>query len=152
MSVLIITYANKNIIHATCILYWLDLTVARHFHDCKHSASRFANFGTGFILSLFWNKFILQRMITCWRHVMWCERSNQLTSVVWRHFGWIQRWLHSELKFWSVKFTGRIVLCQVFRICKLKSIYTVDKLYRRTVRSAWSQHHNWLCVSANCDR
>jgi len=48
--------------------------------------------------------------------------------------GDIQRCWQSELQFWSVKFTGRIVFCEVLRICKLKSIYTVDKLYQWTVR------------------
>jgi len=44
------------------------------------------------------------------------------------------------------RFTVRIVFCQVFRICKLKSIYnyTAEKLYRWTIRSAWSPHHHWL--------
>jgi len=84
---------NKNIIHATCILYWLDLTLACHFHDCKLSANQFANFGIGLIFSLFWDKFILQRMIAR-VDVTWCdcERSNQLTSVVWRYF-----WLYSTV-------------------------------------------------------
>jgi len=48
MSVLITTSANENIIQATCILYWLDLTVARGLHDYELSQNRFANFGTGF--------------------------------------------------------------------------------------------------------
>jgi len=34
-----------------------------HAADCQLSANRFANFRTGLILSLFWDKFILQRMI-----------------------------------------------------------------------------------------
>jgi len=34
-----------------------------------------------------------------------------------------------------LRYTSRIVFCQVFRICKLKSIYTVDKLYWWTARS-----------------
>jgi len=54
--------------------------------------------------------------------------------------GDIQRCRYSELQFWSVKFTGRIVFCQVIRICKLKSIYTMDKLYRWTFRSLLEVH------------
>jgi len=97
MSVLIITCANKNIIHALRILYWLNLTVARRLHDCKLSANRFANFGTGLIFPLLSNTFILQRMIAR-IDVTRCERSNQLTSVVWRHIWQTQRCLGFRLK------------------------------------------------------
>jgi len=81
--------------------------------------------------------------------VTWWEPSNQLTSMVWRHFRVIQRCLHSEPKFWSVKIIGRIVFCQAFTIYKLKSVYTVDKL-NCSIRLKSSS--SLVVVSANCVR
>jgi len=39
--------------------------------------------------------------------------------------------------------------CKVRPQDSFMSVLGICKLYGRTVRSAWSQHHHWLCVSTN---
>jgi len=70
----------------------------------------------------------------------WNTFSPFQTRSSWNHFrlhriNMVQRFI-LNWNFEVSRYTGRIVFCQVCRICKLKSIYTMDKLYRWTVRSS----------------